>query len=110
MTDAPAHPSPEEVGVLLAGLARLLDAAEADGALDEALFEECQAELGRLQSIEALSEDQARTAMDLLYRWNTITQPFTRPPGLYPDPSGAYRKRYWDGTAWGAGVGRPRKA
>jgi len=106
------RPSSDEVDLLLAGLGRLIDDAALGAQFDEALFGECQAELARLQAIDDLTEPQTRAAVDLLYRWNEVThsdaQPPTR-PGLYPDPAGRYRKRYWTGTAWGAGVGRRKK-
>jgi len=107
------RPSEKEVDLLLDGLRRLLDEAQQVGTLDEELFGECQLELDRLGTIEGLAPVQAETAVSLLYRWNEITQSHRqirgRPAGLYPDPTGKYRKRYWDGRAWGAGVGRPRR-
>ena len=106
------RPSPEEVDLLLAGLGRLIEDAALGAGVDEDLFGECQAELARLQAIDDLTEDQTRAAVDLLYRWNEVTHSDAPPPtrpGLYPDPAGRYRKRYWTGTAWGAGVGRPKK-
>lgn len=106
------RPSPEEVDVLLAGLVRIIDDAALGGQVDEELFGECQAELARLQEIDNLTEAQTRAAVDLLYRWNEVTHSNTPRPttaGLYTDPAGRYRKRYWTGTAWGAGVGRPKK-
>lgn len=106
------RPSPEEVDLLLAGLGRLIDEAALGAGVDEELFGECQAELARLQAIDDLTEAQTRAAVDLLYRWNEVTHSDTPPPtrpGLYPDPAGRYRKRYWTGTAWGSGVGRPKK-
>ena len=106
------RPSPEEVDLLLNGLGRLIDAAALGAGVDEELFGECQAELARLQAIDDLTEAQTRAAVDLLYRWNEVTHseaPRPTTPGLYPDPAGRYRKRYWNGTAWGSGVGRPKK-
>ena len=118
-------PSAADVEVLLSGLGRLLDDVDGGAEFDEELFDECQRELDRLRSIGGLSGPQALAAVALLYRWNSITQAYRRAPGaagsgtdgagghewapgLYPDPTGAYRKRFWDGQAWGAGVGRPR--